>query len=78
MKKTVSALLLILVLIIAGCSNNDGGGAGTTEKSTLKNIQDKKKLVVGIAPGYFPFEMKSTEGGYVGYDIDLAMQWVNG
>ncbi|MEK4023521.1 transporter substrate-binding domain-containing protein [Mammaliicoccus sciuri] len=72
MKKTVSALLLILVLIIAGCSNNDGGGAGTTEKSTLKNIQDKKKLVVGIAPGYFPFEMKSTEGGYVGYDIDLA------
>lgn len=72
MKKTLSALFLILVLIVAGCSNNDSGGGGTTEKSTLKNIQDKKKLVVGIAPGYFPFEMKSTEGGFVGYDIDLA------
>ena len=72
MKKMFTALLLILVLVVAGCSSNDGGGAGSTEKSTLKNIKDNKKLVIGIAPGYFPFEMKSTEGGFVGYDIDLA------
>ncbi|PID05341.1 MULTISPECIES: transporter substrate-binding domain-containing protein [unclassified Sporosarcina] len=71
MKKMFTALLLILVLVVAGCSSNDGG-AGSTEKSTLKNIKDNKKLVVGIAPGYFPFEMKSIEGGFVGYDIDLA------
>ncbi|MDV6379337.1 transporter substrate-binding domain-containing protein [Sporosarcina sp. GW1-11] len=72
MKKIVSAVVLILMLIIAGCSNSDSGGTVSTEKSTLKKIQDNKKLVVGVAPGYFPFQMKSTEGGFVGYDIDLA------
>lgn len=72
MKKYLSVIVLIFVLIMAGCSNSGGGGGVATEDSTLKKVQDNKKLVVGIAPGYFPFEMKSTEGGYVGYDIDLA------
>lgn len=72
MKKMISVIALIFVLIIAGCSN-DGGGVAT-DNSTLQKILKEKKLVVGIAPGYFPFEMKSTVKGedFIGYDIDLA------
>lgn len=78
MKKALTAILLILVLAIAGCSG--GGGGVSTENSTLKKIKDNKKVVVGIAPGYFPFEMKSVDGEFVGYDIDLANEigkWLN-
>jgi len=70
MKKIITAMLIITVLIIAGCSSNEGGT--TAEKSTLQNVLDKKKLVIGTAPGYFPFDMKDSDGNFVGYDIDLA------
>ncbi len=70
MKKWLTAILMIMVLIIAGCSNDSAGPS--TEKSTLQNIMKNKKVVIGVAPGYFPFQMKSKDGDFVGYDIDLA------
>jgi polar amino acid transport system substrate-binding protein len=70
MKKWLTVLLMITVLLIAGCSNDSG--VVSSENSTLQNVLKKKKLVIGTAPGYFPFEMKDSEGNFVGYDIDLA------
>lgn len=61
---------MITVLLIAGCSKDTG--APSTENSTLQNVLKKKKLVIGTAPGYFPFDMKDKDGNFVGYDVDLA------
>jgi polar amino acid transport system substrate-binding protein len=59
-----------MVLFVAGCTKN----TSTEEKvpSTIDSILKKKTLVIGTAPGYFPFEMKNTKGDFIGYDIDTA------
>ncbi|MBO0601273.1 transporter substrate-binding domain-containing protein [Sporosarcina sp. E16_3] len=70
MKKWLTATLMIAVLLIAGCSK-DGGGV-STEASALQNVAKNKKLVIGMSPGYFPFDMKDPKGNFVGYDVDTA------
>ncbi|QUG40547.1 transporter substrate-binding domain-containing protein [Psychrobacillus sp. INOP01] len=71
MKKWLAAVLMITVLIIAGCSNDSGGGV-STENSTVQKVLKEKKLVIGMSPGYFPFDMKDPNGDFVGYDVDTA------
>jgi len=71
MKKWLAAVLMITVLIIAGCSNDSGGGV-STENSTIQKALKEKKLVIGMSPGYFPFDMKDPNGDFVGYDVDTA------
>lgn len=71
MKKWLAAVLMITVLIIAGCSNDSGGGV-STENSTIQKVLKEKKLIVGMSPGYFPFDMKDPNGDFVGYDVDTA------
>ncbi|WP_342431640.1 transporter substrate-binding domain-containing protein [Neobacillus sp. FSL H8-0543] len=70
MKKLITIFLIAIALIVAGCSKN----TSTEEKvpSTLDNVLKKKTLVVGTAPGYFPFEMKDSKGEFIGYDMDTA------
>lgn len=70
MKKWLAALLMITVLIIAGCS--DSGGGVSTENSTIQKALKDKKLIIGMSPGYFPFDMKDPNGDFVGYDVDTA------
>jgi polar amino acid transport system substrate-binding protein len=62
--------LLFTMSVVVGCSNSDDGGSSVP--STIDNVLDKKKLVVGTAPGYFPFEMKDKKGEFIGYDMDTA------
>ncbi|MFJ5769589.1 transporter substrate-binding domain-containing protein [Psychrobacillus sp. NPDC093180] len=71
MKKWLAAVLMITMLIIAGCSNDSGGGV-STENSTIQKVLKEKKLVIGMSPGYFPFDMKDPNGDFVGYDVDTA------
>jgi polar amino acid transport system substrate-binding protein len=70
MKKAFLLLLSFVLLLVTGCSQS----ATTTpkEKSTIEKVLDKKKLVIGTAPGYLPFEMKDKQGNFIGYDIDLG------
>ncbi|WP_342513328.1 transporter substrate-binding domain-containing protein [Sporosarcina sp. FSL K6-1522] len=69
MKKSLLAMLLVMVLVIAGCSNDAAGPS--TDDSTLQNVLKKKKIVFGVAPGYFPFQMSAGKGEFIGYDIDI-------
>ncbi|MEK3952506.1 transporter substrate-binding domain-containing protein [Psychrobacillus sp. FSL K6-1464] len=71
MKKWLVAVLMISVLIIAGCSDDSGGGV-STDNSTIQKALKEKKLVIGMSPGYFPFDMKDPNGDFVGYDVDTA------
>ncbi len=40
----------------------------------IERVLDKKELVLGTAPGYFPFEMIDKGGNIVGYDVDIAKE----
>ena len=39
---------------------------------TLKTIRDRGELLVGMQPGYAPFQMKAADGGVKGFDVDCA------
>lgn len=71
MKKWFAVLGMSLALLVAGCSDDSAGTDGG-QKSTIQSILKNKKLVVGTAPGYFPFDMKDKDGKFVGYDMDTA------
>ena len=48
------------------------GVAFADTPSTLDTVQKAKKIVIGSAPGYLPFEMMDKQGNFIGYDIDLG------
>lgn len=71
MKKIATLLLAMLLLITAGCGQTASTG-GEDVPSTIDKILANKKIVIGTAPGYAPFEMKDKEGNFIGYDVDLG------
>lgn len=74
MKKGLSvaflSLVLVLTMVLAGCSSNQS--QSQTVKNTIELVKSKGELVVGTAPGYFPFEMVDKQGNIVGFDIEVA------
>ncbi|WP_028776345.1 transporter substrate-binding domain-containing protein [Shimazuella kribbensis] len=70
MKKYIVLLISLFMVLLTACGG--GNGSVSSENSTLDKIVEKKKLVIGTAPGYLPFDMKDKKGNYVGYDMDLA------
>jgi polar amino acid transport system substrate-binding protein len=42
------------------------------KKSTLNAITARGELLVGLEPGYLPFEMKTKKGEIIGFDVDVA------
>ncbi|MFV0482269.1 MAG: transporter substrate-binding domain-containing protein [Campylobacteraceae bacterium] len=71
MKKIVLAFLLIFGI------NAFADDIDLWKKSTLNSIINKKVLVVGLEPGYIPFEMKSKRGEIIGFDVDIAKEMAN-
>lgn len=73
MKKVLSILMVgILIFALVGCSNTSSTASVEKAPSTIEKIQSNKKVVIGTAPGYLPFEMKDVQGNFVGYDIDIG------
>ncbi|MEW6489862.1 MAG: transporter substrate-binding domain-containing protein [Thermodesulfobacteriota bacterium] len=56
------ASLLVGMTLLTGLA-----GAGT-----LDDIQQRKKLRVGLEPMYMPFELNSKTGEIIGFDVDMA------
>ena len=72
MKKIISIIMVItLVFSLVGCTATTTASGGQ-EASVLTKIQKNKKVDIGTAPGYYPFEMKDTSGNFIGYDIDVG------
>jgi len=69
----VIVLGLALAIVLAGCSSNQSQQQ-TATKSTIEAVKAKGELVVGTAPGYFPFEMVDKSGNIIGFDIDVAQE----
>ncbi|PHR69466.1 MAG: amino acid ABC transporter substrate-binding protein [Arcobacter sp.] len=65
MKKLVLAFVVL-------CSTLFAGDINLWKKSTLSKIIERGELIVGMEPGYMPFEMKDKKGRIIGYDVDMA------
>ncbi len=65
-KKWFCVLAAVLAVAIMA------GAAFAASPSTLETVQKAKKIVIGTAPGYLPFEMMDKKGNFIGYDIDLG------
>lgn len=63
---------LFLALIVLTCVFTGVFAAGAAEEGTLDKIAREGKIVIGSAPGYYPFEMMDKNGEFIGYDIDVG------
>ena len=77
MKKTLTVAVLVLVLalsfVLSGCSSKTPA-QGEVAKTTIESVKAKGEVIVGTAPGYFPFEMTDKQGNIIGFDIDVAQK----
>jgi polar amino acid transport system substrate-binding protein len=62
-------ILTVLALLVAFLGADD---INLWKKSTLNAIMARGELIVGMEPGYLPFEMKSKKGEIIGFDVDIA------
>ncbi|MBC7659454.1 MAG: transporter substrate-binding domain-containing protein [Chitinophagaceae bacterium] len=58
--------LVILLLTLASVTS-----FAADDKSVLDKIKSKGVLRVGIEPGFLPFEMRTPQGEWIGFDIDM-------
>lgn len=65
LKKFFSVMLACA--LVAGLAFSADAAEGTLEK-----IAKAGKIVIGSAPGYYPFEMMNKKGEFIGYDIDVG------
>jgi polar amino acid transport system substrate-binding protein len=65
MKRIVAFLMFCAAFIYADDVN-------LWKKSTLNTILTRGELIVGLDPGYIPFEMKTKKGELIGFDVDMA------
>jgi polar amino acid transport system substrate-binding protein len=63
-------LLVALALLIG--INGLADDIELWKKSTLNQIIQRGELIVGLEPGYMPFEMKDKQGNIIGFDVDMA------
>jgi polar amino acid transport system substrate-binding protein len=66
MKKLLLAFLMLISTSVFADDIN------LWKKSTLNKILQRGELIVGMEPGYMPFEMKDKKGRIIGYDVDMA------
>ena len=62
--------------LLIGCSSNSGTASTSSSKSSsLDNIRDNRKLVVGMSADYAPYEFHTIIDGkdqIIGFDVDVA------
>ncbi len=67
--------LCLVTLGLAACNRKQPDTPGKTnsaETSHLAQIKQRGKLIVAQEVGYLPFEMKTSSGKLIGYDVELA------
>lgn len=48
------------------------GSIELAKQSTIESILKNNQIRVGFEAGYFPFEMTTKDGKFIGFDVDLA------
>jgi len=73
LKKIVIILFCILIaagMVFAGGKKDTAAGGD----NSLKNIMDKKKLIMGLDDSFPPMGFRNERNEIVGYDVDLAKE----
>lgn len=70
MKKVLVSLMALAFLFVSAPVYADSLELAKT--STVESILNAKKIRVGFEAGYFPFEMTTKSGKFIGFDVDLA------
>ena len=60
------AMMLVAMMTVAVL------GTGIAAAGALDDIQKRGKLLVGMEPGYMPFELRNQKGEIIGFDVDMA------
>ncbi|MDF2612137.1 MAG: hypothetical protein K0R92_3611 [Lachnospiraceae bacterium] len=70
MKKRIISLLVITLMVfgLAGCKAKENSASD----ESLKYIQDKKELILGLDDSFPPMGFRDDADNIVGFDIDLA------
>ncbi|MBO0481187.1 transporter substrate-binding domain-containing protein [Candidatus Enterococcus courvalinii] len=72
MKKSVFAIILVSGLFaLAACGQ---GNSKTAEDNSLKQVEDKKEMVVATSGTLFPASYYNDDNQLVGYDVDVAKE----
>ncbi|WP_391208837.1 substrate-binding periplasmic protein [Psychrobacillus sp. L4] len=69
--KVLLALAVMTALLLGACGNNSTKG---NDKNSLKAIQDKGEMTVGIMGTYAPYNFMNKENKYDGFDVDIAKE----
>lgn len=70
MKKVLVALFALAFLFVSAPVYADSIDLAKT--STVESILNNKEIRVGFEAGYFPFEMTTKDGKFIGFDLDTA------
>ncbi|MBY4676636.1 transporter substrate-binding domain-containing protein [Marinobacterium arenosum] len=62
------------VATVALLSSTFAFSNSTADESVINSILSSGEIKVCFDAGYIPFEMKAKNGGFIGFDIDLAKQ----
>jgi polar amino acid transport system substrate-binding protein len=75
----LAALAFVAAFLLSACTGGgaEAGGIAPTpfaiaKRSTFAEIQQRKKLIVGMEVEFWPFEYDDGEGTPVGFDVELA------
>lgn len=74
MKKGIMKNILSVTLVGALALSLMACGKKEESKTSLQEIKDKGKLVMGTSPDFPPFEFKDTKGNVVGMDVEIAKE----
>lgn len=70
------SVMSVALNLLIGCSSNSGTASTSSSKSSsLDNIRDNRKLVVGMSADYAPYEFHTIIDGkdqIIGFDVDVA------
>lgn len=67
-------LALLLVVALVGCTQGKTNAPTPAAESSLKRVQDQKKLLVGMSGQYPPFAFREANGELVGFDVEITTE----
>lgn len=72
--RTVAAGMAVLALALTACGDDsgDGGGGGSSASSIVDKAKNDKKLVIGIKYDQPGLGLRSADGSFSGFDVEMA------
>lgn len=71
-RRLMCTSLAIIMLTAAGCSKTEENSTAVDEDTSLQDVMDAGKLVLGLDPTFKPMGYTDENDQIVGFDIDIA------